>query len=62
MTEERVCKKMLHTKMEERRPRGRLRTRWVDQIGKYTEIRVKIADLFLWKQLNHHHQHHRQQL
>ena len=32
MREERIPKKMLHTKMEGNRPGGRPRTRWIDQI------------------------------
>ena len=39
MREERILKKMLHTKMEGKRPRGRSRTRWIDQIGKSIEMR-----------------------
>ena len=33
-----VPKKMLHTKMEGIRPRGRPRTRWIDQIKKDIEM------------------------
>ena len=39
MREERIPKKMLHTKMEEKQPRGRPRTRWLDQIRKDIELR-----------------------
>ena len=39
MGEERIPKKMLHTKMEGKLPRKRPRTRWMAQILKYIEIR-----------------------
>ena len=39
MGEERILKKMLHTKMEGKPPRGRPRTRWIDQIRKDVEMR-----------------------
>ena len=39
MGEDRLSKKMLHTKMEEKQPRGRPRTRWIDQIRKDIEKR-----------------------
>ena len=32
---------MLHTKMEGKPPRGRLRTHWIDQIRNDIEIRVE---------------------
>ena len=34
-----IPKKMQSTKMEGKRPRGRYRTRWIDQIRKDIEIR-----------------------
>ena len=34
MTEERIPKKILHTKLEGKQPRGRPRTRWIDKIRK----------------------------
>ena len=39
MQEERIPKKMLHIKMEGKRPRGRPRTRWIDQIRTDIEMR-----------------------
>ena len=39
MIEERILKKMLHTKMEGKQPRGRLRTSRIDQIRKDIEVR-----------------------
>ena len=38
--EERIPKKLLHTKMEVKWPRGRPKTRWIDQIRKDIEMRV----------------------
>ena len=38
--EERILKKMLHTKMEGKRPRGRPRIRWIDQIRKGIDIYI----------------------
>ena len=35
-------KKILHTKMEGKQPRGRPRTRWIDQIRKDLKMRGKI--------------------
>ena len=32
-------KKMLHAKMEGKRPRGRPKSRWIDHIRKYTEMK-----------------------
>ena len=34
MTDEKIPKKMLYSQMEEKLPKGRPRTRWVDQIRK----------------------------
>ena len=34
MTEEKITKKILHIKMEGKRPRGRSWTRWINQIRK----------------------------
>ena len=39
LKEERISKKMLHTKIEGKQSRGRPRTRWIDQIRKDLEIR-----------------------
>ena len=39
MEEERIPKKVLHTKMEGKQPRERPRTRWKDQIRKDIELR-----------------------
>jgi hypothetical protein len=39
MKEERIPKKTLHTKMEGIKPRGRSKTRWIDQIRKDIEMR-----------------------
>ena len=39
LREERIPKKMLQTKMEGKRPRGRPRTRWMDLIRKDIKIR-----------------------
>ena len=39
MREERIPKNMLHTKMEGKRPRGRRKTTWIDQIRKDIEMR-----------------------
>ena len=39
MGEERIAKKMLHTKMGGKRPRRRPRTRWIDQIRMDLEMR-----------------------
>jgi hypothetical protein len=39
VTEERIPKKMLHTKMKGKQPRERPRSRWIDQIRKDIEIR-----------------------
>ena len=36
---ERIPKKMLHTKVEGKRPRGRPKSRWIDHIRKYTEMK-----------------------
>ena len=41
MAEERICKKMLHAKMEGRQPTGRPITRWIDQIRKGIYMREK---------------------
>ena len=41
ITIERICKKMLHTKLEEKQPGGIPRTRWINQIGKYIDMRRK---------------------
>ena len=43
MEEERIPKKKLHTKMEEKWPGGRTRTRWLDQIRKNIEMRGKMG-------------------
>ena len=43
MGEKRIPKKMLHTKMERKRLRGRPRTRLINQIRKDLEIRGKIG-------------------
>ena len=39
MEEERIPQKMLHTKMERKQPRGKPKTRWIDQIRKDIEMR-----------------------
>ena len=39
MRKERISKKMLHTKMVGKCPRGRPRTRWIDQNRKDIEMR-----------------------
>ena len=39
MGEKRIIKKMLHTKMEGKRPTGRPKTRWIDKIRKDIEMR-----------------------
>ena len=41
MGEGKIPKKMLYTKMQGERPRGRSRTRLIDQIRKYIEMRVE---------------------
>ena len=41
MREERIPKKILHRKMEGKRPKGRSRTRWIVQIRKYIYINAK---------------------
>ena len=41
MGEERIYKRMLHTKMEGKQPRGRPRTKWIDQSRKDIKIRRK---------------------
>ena len=46
MGEERIYKKMLHTKMEGKRPLGRPGTRWIDQIRKDIEMRGET-----WKEI-----------
>jgi hypothetical protein len=37
MTDDRIPKKMLETKLRGRRPRGRQRTRWMDQVKRDME-------------------------
>ena len=37
--QERIPKKMLHTKLEGKQPRGRPRNRWIDQVRKDIEMR-----------------------
>ena len=39
MGEERIPKKILHKKMEGKSPRGKPRTRWINQIIKAIEMR-----------------------
>ena len=39
MEEERIPKKILHTEMEEKLPKGTPRTGWIDQIRKNIEMR-----------------------
>jgi hypothetical protein len=41
MREERIPKKMLHIKMKGNLPRGRPKTRWIEQIRKNMEMREK---------------------
>jgi hypothetical protein len=41
MADERIPKKMLEMKLRERRPRGRPRTRWMDQVKRDMEKRGK---------------------
>ena len=41
MGEERMSKKTLNTKMEGKQPRGRPRTRWINQTRKDKEMRGK---------------------
>ena len=43
MTEEGIPKKMLHTKMEGKQPRGSPWTRWIDQIRKEYRNEGKIV-------------------
>ena len=53
ITEERMPKKMLHTKMMGKRPRGIPRTIWRDPIREYVEMRgenqEEIQDNRKWK-------------
>ena len=39
MTGERIPKKMLHTKMEGKEPKGKPRSRWINQIRKDIDMR-----------------------
>jgi hypothetical protein len=41
MADDRMPKKMLEMKLRGRRPRGRLRTRWMDQVKRDMEKRGK---------------------
>jgi hypothetical protein len=41
MADERIPKKMLEMKLRGRRPRGRRRTRWMDQVMRDVEKRGK---------------------
>ena len=52
MRDEMISKKMLNTKMEGKRPRGRPRTRWIGQIRKGIEIRGENTRQLPRKQLN----------
>jgi hypothetical protein len=49
MADERIPKKMLEMKLRGRRPRGRLRTRWMDQVQRDMEKRGK-----KWTQVQQH--------
>ena len=47
MGEERISKTMLDTKMKRKRPRGRPRTRWIDQTRKDIEMRGEIEKKYM---------------